>query len=133
MKALSEDVAAPEESVGAPGRAALFVKAFVSVLVCASELVTVIAAMPVVAAGVTHVIDVEETTTTLVQLCPAILTVAPALKPVPVRVIATPPVLTPEEGDTEANTGGELDVVIEESSSVAVLEPTELLALTLNV
>jgi hypothetical protein len=109
------------------------VKAFESVLDWASELVTTTAAEPSVAEGVMQVIDVEETTTTDVQTCPPIVTLAPVLKPVPVSVTATPPVFTADDGDIELRTGGVLEVVIEESSTVAILEPTELLALTLIV
>jgi hypothetical protein len=122
-----------EREVGGFGRAGLFVNAFESVLDWASELVTIIEAEPVVPAGVTQVIDVEEITTTDVQTCPPIVTVTPSVNPVPVRVIVTPPVFTADEGDIEANTGGELEVVIEESSTLAILGPTELLATTLIV
>ena len=61
---------------------------------------------PVVPAGVVHVIEVEETTTTLVHDEPPIVTVAPDAKPVPEIVIAVPPLTVPDELDTEPTTGG---------------------------
>ena len=61
-----------------------------------------------VPAGVVHVIEVDETTTTLVRDEPPIVTVAPDAKPVPVIVIDVPPLTVPDELDTEPTTGGEV-------------------------
>jgi hypothetical protein len=61
---------------------------------------------PVVPAGVVHVIEVDETTTTLVHDEPPIVTVAPDANPVPVIVIAVPPLTEPEELETAETTGG---------------------------
>jgi hypothetical protein len=61
---------------------------------------------PVVPAGVVHVIEVDETTTTLVHDEPPIVTVAPDANPVPVIVIAVPPLTEPDELETAETTGG---------------------------
>jgi hypothetical protein len=61
---------------------------------------------PVVPAGVVHVIEVDETTTTLVHDEPPIVTVAPDANPVPVIVIAVPPLTVPDELETAETTGG---------------------------
>ena len=67
---------------------------------------------PVVPAGVVHVIEVEETTTTLVHAAPPTVTVAPDANPVPVIVIAVPPLTVPDELDTEPTTGGVVLIAI---------------------
>ena len=59
-----------------------------------------------------HVIEVEETTTTLVHDEPPIVTVAPDAKPVPEIVIAVPPLTVPDELDTEPTTGGVVLIAI---------------------
>ena len=69
-----------------------------------SELVTTTFVAPAVPAGVVQVIDVAETTT-LVQALPPTVTAAPAAKPVPVIVIAVPPAIGPEDGETEVTVG----------------------------
>jgi hypothetical protein len=61
---------------------------------------------PVVPAGVVHVIEVDETTTTLVHNEPSIVTDAPDANPVPVIVIAVPPLTEPDELVTAETTGG---------------------------
>ena len=70
-----------------------------------SELVTTTFVAPAVPAGVVQVIDVAETTVTDVQALPPTVTAAPAAKPVPVIVIAVPPAIGPEDGETEATVG----------------------------
>ena len=51
-------------------------------------------------------IEVDETTTTLVHNEPPIVTVAPDAKPVPVIVIDVPPLTVPDELETVEMTGG---------------------------
>jgi hypothetical protein len=55
---------------------------------------------PAVPAGVVQVIDVADTTFTLVQAAPPTVTVAPAKKFEPVIVIEVPPAVVPEVPDT---------------------------------
>ena len=63
-------------------------------------------------AGVVHVIEVDETTTTLVHDAPPTVTVAPDAKPVPVIVIDVPPLTVPDELDTDPTTGGVVLIAI---------------------
>ena len=56
---------------------------------------------PALAAGVVQVINVSETTETLVQALPPTVTVAPAAKLVPVIVIAVPPAGLHQGADDE--------------------------------
>lgn len=67
---------------------------------------------PAVPAGVVHVIEVDETTTTLVHDEPPIVTVAPDAKPVPEIVIDVPPLTVPDELDTDPTTGGVVLITI---------------------
>ena len=67
---------------------------------------------PIVPAGVVHVIEVDETTTTLVHAAPPTVTVAPDANPVPVIVIAVPPLTVPDELDTEPTIGGVVLIAI---------------------
>ena len=60
---------------------------------------------PALPAGVVQVIDVAETTTTLLHALPPTVTAAPCAKFVPVIVIAVPPAMTPEDGETEVIDG----------------------------
>lgn len=60
---------------------------------------------PAVPLGVVHVNEVEETRTTEVQEDPPTVTVEPTEKSVPVIVIAVPPEVRPEVGDTEETDG----------------------------
>ena len=53
-----------------------------------------------------HVIDVAETTLTLVHAEPPTVTVEPLAKYAPVIVIAVPPAVEPEIGDTAVTVGG---------------------------
>ncbi len=68
-------------------------------------LVTVTLTVPAACVGVMAVIVVALTTFTLVAALPPTLTVAPALKLVPVIVIAVPPPVGPEVGDTLVTVG----------------------------
>jgi len=81
------------------------VKPPVSVADCVSVLVTTIFCAPAVPAGVVQVIDVADTTVTLVHAAPPTVTVAPDKKFVPVIVIAVPPALVPELPDTPDTVG----------------------------
>ena len=55
--------------------------------------------------GVVAVIDVALATWIPVAAAPPIVTVAPATKPVPVIVMASPPVVAPNDGATADNVG----------------------------
>ena len=68
--------------------------------------VTTTLAVPAEPAGVTAVIEVELTNTTLVAAEPPTVTVAPDTNPVPVIVTAVPPAVEPLTGDTEVTVGG---------------------------
>jgi len=61
---------------------------------------------PVVPAGVVHVTDVDDTTTTDEHAAPPTVTVAPVTKPVPVTVTGVAPAAEPDTGDTDDTTGG---------------------------
>ena len=63
-------------------------------------------AVPTEPVGVVHVIDVAETTFTLVHAEPPTVTVEPLPKFVPVIVIAVPPAVEPDVGDTAVTVGG---------------------------
>jgi hypothetical protein len=60
---------------------------------------------PAEPAGVEHVIDVGDTTTTFVHAAPPTVTVAPLAKPAPVIVIAVPPAVEPDVGLMDVITG----------------------------
>ena len=60
---------------------------------------------PAVPVGVTAVIDVSLTTTTLVAATPPTVTLDPPIKFVPVIVIAVPPVVSPTFGLTDEIVG----------------------------
>ena len=68
--------------------------------------VTTTLAVPAEPAGVVHVIDVAETTLTLVHAEPPTVTVEPLPKFVPVIVIDVPPAVEPDVGDTAVTAGG---------------------------
>jgi hypothetical protein len=82
---------------------------------------------PAVPAGVVQVIDVADTTVTLVQAAPPTVTVAPDKKFVPVIVIEVPPAVVPDVPDT-------LDTLGAAASGVTLTEddalddPAELIA-----
>ena len=65
-----------------------------------SGFVTTIALVPVVLAGVSQVMDVEETTVMFAHGNPSTVTVRPETKPVPVIVIVVPPTVAAAEGET---------------------------------
>ena len=85
---------------------AMYVNAPARVPLCPSALVTVTSTGPVAPAGVTAVIVVALTTATLVAGLAPIVTVAPAVKLVPVIVIAVAPLVGPELGVTLTIDGG---------------------------
>ena len=60
---------------------------------------------PAAPAGVTAVIEVASTTTTLVAATPPTVTLLAPVKLVPVMVIAVPPAVVPEVGETLAIVG----------------------------
>ena len=68
--------------------------------------VTTALTTPGAPAGVTAVIEVAFTNTTLVAADPPIVTVAPVMKPVPVIVTGVPPSVEPDDGDTAVTVGG---------------------------
>ena len=73
-----------------------------------SALVTIIEYTPCVFAGVTQVMLVVLTTTTLLQATPPIVRVAPEIKPVPAIVTEVPPVINPLLGEIEVIVGNAL-------------------------
>jgi len=89
-----------EEIVGG----AKYVNAFVAVAV-PFGVVTATLFAPTVPAGVTAVMLVDETTTTLVAATPPTVTLVAPVKLVPVIVIAVPPAVEPEVGVTEEMAG----------------------------
>src|SRR5881394_1053069 len=87
------------------GAGARYVNAFARDPLCASAFVTVTPTAPGACAGVVAVIVVAFTTVTPVALVPPTLTVAPALNPVPLIVIAVPPTVDPDGGATPVTVG----------------------------
>jgi hypothetical protein len=87
-------------------------------------------AVPAVPGGVVHVIDVAETTVTLVQAEPPTVTVAPLTKFVPVIVIAVPPAVEPDVGLTEVTVGAA--VLMRTLLATAPLESINQPAMTVN-
>jgi hypothetical protein len=77
------------------------------VIVPKSTLVMTIFFVPAEPAGVTAVIEVAETHTTLVAATPPIVTVGPARKLVPVIVTAVPPAVVPLVTEIDVNVGGD--------------------------
>src|SRR5207249_11179360 len=71
-------------------------------------LVSTTATAPAAWAAVVAVSEVLLTTVTLVAAVPPRLTVAPAAKPVPLRVTAVPPLLVPELGEIALTVGAGL-------------------------
>jgi hypothetical protein len=67
--------------------------------------VTSTLAVPAELAGVTAVIEVGETTVTLVAAAPPIVTPVTPVKPVPVIVTDVPPVVGPELGEMPVTVG----------------------------
>jgi len=62
-------------------------------------------AEPAVPAGVVQVMEVAETTTTLVQAFPPTVTAVAPVKLVPVTVILEPPAVVPDAGETAVTEG----------------------------
>ena len=108
---LSDAVATAGVAVAEGG--AIYVKLPLNVADCVSVLVTTTSCAPALPAGVVQVIDVADTTVTLVHAAPPTVTVAPERKLVPVIVIAVPPALVPEVPET-------LDTVGAAASGVTV-------------
>jgi hypothetical protein len=108
---LSDAVATAGVAVAEGG--AIYVKPPLNVADCVSVLVTTTSCAPALPAGVVQVIDVADTTVTLVHAAPPTVTVAPERKLVPVIVIAVPPALVPEVPET-------LDTVGAAASGVTV-------------
>ena len=108
---LSDAVATAGVAVADGG--AIYVKPPLNVADCVSVLVTTTSCAPALPAGVVQVIDVADTTVTLVHAAPPTVTVAPERKLVPVIVIAVPPALVPEVPET-------LDTVGAAASGVTV-------------
>jgi hypothetical protein len=82
-----------------------YVNALASVPLCVSALVTVTLTAPAAWTGVVAVIVVPLTTVTLVAALPPTFTVAPVANPVPVIVIAAPPLVDPVGGVTLVTVG----------------------------
>jgi hypothetical protein len=80
-----------------------------------------------VPAGVVQVIEVDNTTVTLVHAAPPTVTVAPDKKFVPVIVIAVPPADVPELPETPDTLGAAASGVTL-TDEEAMDEPTELIA-----
>ena len=83
---------------------------YVNVIACVVDplgvVTTIVLAPIVVDAGVTAVIEVALTTTTLVAATPLIFKLLAPVKFVPVMVIAVPPLVGPVAGVTDVITGG---------------------------
>jgi hypothetical protein len=84
---------------------ATYVNAVASVPLCVSVFVTVTLTAPAACAGVVAVIVVLFTTLTLAAALPPTFTVAPVANPVPVIVIAVPPLVDPVGGVTLVTVG----------------------------
>ena len=69
------------------------------------EVVTATLCAPVIPAGVSAVIEVALTTTTLVAATPPTVTLDAPVRFVPVIVIAVPPEVDPDVGETEDTVG----------------------------
>jgi hypothetical protein len=97
-----EPVAGETEEIVAGAK---YVNAFVAVAV-PPGVVTATLFAPTVPAGVTAVMLVDETTTTLVAGTPPTVTLVAPVRFVPVIVIAVPPAVEPVTGETEEIVGG---------------------------
>jgi hypothetical protein len=74
-------------------------------LLCPSGFVTTMSAAPAAWAGVVAVIDVDVATAAPEASVPPIETVAPAVNPVPVIVMLSPPEVGPEPGEIPVTVG----------------------------
>jgi hypothetical protein len=99
------DAVARSGVAGAAG-GATYVKPPVSVAFGLTPVATTTSCAPAVPAGVVHVIEVDETTTTDVHELPPIVTVVPDMKFVPVIVTEVPPAVVPEVGEMLVTVGG---------------------------
>jgi hypothetical protein len=122
------DAVARSGVAGAEG-VATYVNPPLNVADCASVLVTTMSCAPADPDGVVHVIDVDETTTTLVQDAPPTLTVAPVKKFVPVIVTDVPPISDPEFLEILETDGAAASGTITTGDD-ALEDPTELIALS---
>ena len=102
-----------------------------SVADCVSVLVTTIFCAPAEPAGVVQVIDVDDTTVTLVHAAPPTVTVAPDKKFVPVIVINVPPAAVPDVPETLDTLGAAASGTITTGDD-ALEDPTELIALSMT-
>jgi hypothetical protein len=100
-----ESEAVAKSGVAGADGAAIYVNPLLSVAACVSVFVTTTSCAPAVPAGVVQVIEVEDTTVTLVHAAPPTVTVAPERKLVPVIVIAVPPAAVPEVPETPETVG----------------------------
>ena len=100
-----ESEAVAKSGVAGAGGAAIYVNPLLSVAACVSVFVTTTSCAPAVPAGVVQVIEVEDTTVTLVHAAPPTVTVAPDRKLVPVIVIDVPPAAVPEVPETPETVG----------------------------
>ena len=80
-------------------------------------------AEPAVPVGVVHVIDVAETTTTFVHAAPPTVTAEAPVKFVPVIVIAVPPAVEPDVGDTAVTVGDAPGPICDSDDAALMLEP----------
>ena len=90
--------------------------------------VTLTVFAPTVPTGVTAVMEVALTTTTLVAATPSTVTLVVPVKFVPVIVIAVPPVVEPLEGDTDEIVGTATSVYVNAPAEVPV--PPEVVTAT---
>jgi hypothetical protein len=80
-------------------------------------------AVPAVPGGVVHVIDVADTTTTFVQAALPTVTAEALPRFVPVIVIAVPPAVEPDVGDTAVTVGDAPGAICDSDDAALMLEP----------
>jgi hypothetical protein len=79
-------------------------------------------AVPTEPGGVVHVIDVAENTTTSVHAAPPTVTAETPVK-VPVIVIAVPPAVEPDVGDTAVTVSDAPGPICDSDDAALMLEP----------
>ena len=122
---LSDAVATAGVAVAEGG--AIYVKPPLNVAACISVLVTTTSCAPALPTGVVQVIDVADTTVTLVHAAPPTVTVAPDKKFVPVIVIDVPPAAVPDVPETLDTLGAAASgVTLTDEEALEV--PAELIA-----
>ena len=122
---LSDAVATAGVAVAEGG--AIYVKPPLNVAACISVLVTTTSCAPALPTGVVQVIDVADTTVTLVHAAPPTVTVAPDKKFVPVIVIDVPPAAVPDVPETLDTVGAAAKgVTLTDDEALEV--PAELIA-----